>query len=136
MGAGEKIETRSNRQVWFSRPESFPNNKHTRDVGMSKRVLPMATFSGSTISDPATNFSVFAVDDEILIWGSALNNGTRAILSVGSSFITVDWPVQTEGPIAVEIRTTSRAFFSRLGKLVSAIGGKADMTQTGRHFRV
>ena len=64
MGAGEKIGTRSNRQMWFSRPETrFPNNKHTRDVGMSKRVLPTATFSGSTISDPATNFSVFQVDD-------------------------------------------------------------------------
>lgn len=98
--------TRSNNQMWNSRPEvQLPNNKQTRDLGMSKRVLPSATFSGSTISDPATNFSVFAVNDEIVLMGSALNNGTRTVLTVGSSFITVDWPVKTEGPISVEIRT-------------------------------
>lgn len=99
--------TRTNQQPWFSRPETrFPNNKLRSDIGLSKRALATATFSGSTISDPAINFlTTFAVDDEIVIWGSALNNGTRTVLSVGSSFITVDWPVSSEGPIAVEMRT-------------------------------
>lgn len=99
--------TRNCFQMWFSRPETrFPNDKLTRDVGMSKRVVVSATFSGSSIVDTASNFSVFQIDDEIVIWGSASNNGTRAILAVGSSFLMVDWPVVTEGPTAnVEIRT-------------------------------
>jgi hypothetical protein len=102
FGQGTRQDTRQ----WNSRPETrLPNNKENRDPGLSKRVLPSATFSGSVISDPATNFSVFAVNDEVIIWGSALNNGTRTVLTVGSSFLTVDWPVKTEGPIAVEIRT-------------------------------
>jgi hypothetical protein len=99
--------TRNNYQQWYSRPETrLENSSFTRDVGMSKRVIANATFSGSSIVDTATNFSVFQFDDEILISGSALNNGTRAILAVGSSFLMVDWPVKTEGPTAnVEIRT-------------------------------
>lgn len=99
--------TRTNFQMWFSRPETrFPNTKETRDVGMSKRVIASATFSGTSIVDVAANFSVFQVDDEIIVWGSASNNGTRTVLSVGSSFLLVDWPVVTEGPTAgVEIRT-------------------------------
>lgn len=110
MAGGEQNGTRQNRQFWRSRPETRePNNKYTRDVGLNKRVTIAGVFSGSLISDNngTTNFSVFAVNDEIVIWGSASNNGQRTILSVSSGSITVDFPVVTEGPTSnVELRLT------------------------------
>lgn len=83
------------------------NNRHSRDVGISKRIIASATFSGSTISDAASNFTVFKAGDRIIIVGSSggLNNGDRTILSVSSQSITVDFPVKTEGPTTVAIRT-------------------------------
>lgn len=100
--------TRADFGNWFSRPETrFPNNRVTRDVGMLKRQIISATFAGSTITDAATTFTgVWAVDDEIIVTGSALNNGTHTVLAVALHSLTVDFPVKAEGPIAgVEIRT-------------------------------
>ncbi len=105
----EENGTRQRQGDLRSRPETrFPNNKYTTDVGLNKRLSISALFAGSLISDNAAtaDFSVFAVDDQIIIWGSASNNGVRTILSVASASITVDWPLTTEGPIAVEIRLT------------------------------
>lgn len=102
--------TRQRYNFYKERPETrFPNNRYTRDVGINKRLVISATFSGSTITDAASNFVAagFAVDDQIIIWGSASNNGVRKILSLTQTALTVDWPVVTEGPTAaVTVRTT------------------------------
>jgi hypothetical protein len=102
--------TRQRREFYNERPESRePNNKYTRDVGMTKRLVISATFSGSTITDLASDFVAagFAVNDQIMVWGTAYNNGVRTILSLTTTALTVDWPVTTEGPIAgVTVRMT------------------------------
>lgn len=101
--------TRETKAYFLSHPSSRANNgRHTRDIGITKRIVASATFSGSLISDAASNFSVFKAFDRITISGTSggQNNGDRTILSVASQSITVDFPVKTEGPTAnVEIRT-------------------------------
>lgn len=99
--------TRERKSFFYGRPETrFPNGKMTRDVGLSKRLTISATFAGSLISDAASNFTVFKVNDQIEIWGSSSNNGVRTILSISSASLTVDWPVKSEGPTSgVEFRT-------------------------------
>lgn len=85
-----------------------PNGRHSRDVGLSKRLVASATFAGSLISDAASDFSVFKVGDRITVSGTSggQNNGDRTVLEISSQSITVDFPVKTEGPTAgVEIRT-------------------------------
>lgn len=86
-----------------------PNGRHSRDVGLNKRLfMAAATFTGSTLSDASGGFLVFKVFDRITIVGTSggLNNGDRLILSVTSFSITCDWPFKTEGPTSsVEIRT-------------------------------
>lgn len=110
MAAGERNGTRQNRQFWFSRPDTrFPNDKYTSDPGLNKYKTIAGVFSGSLISDNngTTDFSVFAVNDEIIVWGSASNNGIHTILSISSGSLTVDWPVVTEGPTSnVIVRST------------------------------
>lgn len=103
-----KEGTRERENFYLNRPETrFPNGKDTRDVGLSKRLTISATFAGSLISDAASNFTVFEVNDQVIIWGSTSNNGVRTILSISTQSITVDWPVATEGPTSnVEIRST------------------------------
>ncbi len=106
----EEQGTRQRQGFLYIHPESrLPNNKYTRDVGLNKRLTIAGVFSGSLISDngATADFSVFKVDDQIIIWGSASNNGVRTILSVSSGSITVDFPVVTEGPTSgVEVRLT------------------------------
>ena len=101
--------TRESRNFFRSRPSSrITNGRHSRDLGLSKRVVASATFSGSVISDAASNFAVFKVGDRITISGTAggQNNGDRTILGVTATTLTVDFPVKGEGPTAgVEIRT-------------------------------
>ncbi len=103
--------TRQRAGFYKERPETrLPNNKYTRDKGLKKLLTISATFSGSTITDAAILFITdggFAVDDQIIIWNSALNNGVRKILSLTETELTVDWPVKTEGPTAgVVVRMT------------------------------
>ena len=95
---------------WFSRPETRQaSNRTTRDVGMSKRVVSSgAVFSGSTITDAGQTWTVFAVDDEIMITSSSAdNNGTRTVISSNASSITVDFPVKSEtvSGYSIEVRT-------------------------------
>jgi len=105
----EEQGTRQRTGFLYSRPETrFPNNKMTRDVGLNKRLVISATFSGSTITDAASDFVAagFLANDQIIVYGSASNNGVRTIISVATTALTVDFPVKTEGPTAgVEIRT-------------------------------
>ena len=106
----EENGTRQRYGFLYSHPESgFPNNKYTRDVGLNKNLTIAGVFSGSLISDNGgtADFSVFKADDQIIIWGSASNNGVKTILSVSSGSITVDFPVVTEGPTSgVNLRMT------------------------------
>ena len=106
----EENGTRQKQGLIYGRPETrFPNNRYSSDVGINKRLIIAATFSGSTITDAASDFVAagFAANDQIIIWKSAKNNGVRTIVSVATTALTVDWPVQTEGPTTgVEVRTT------------------------------
>ena len=107
--AGSFQGTRETKSFSLSHPASRNgNNRTSRDVGLSKRVVANATFSGNTIFDSGSTFTVFKVGDVVEIVGTAggLNNGRRLILAVVPTSITVDFPVKTEGPTAgVEIRT-------------------------------
>ena len=109
MRCDEMQGTRESREFFKSRPSSrITNGRHSRDLGLSKRVVASATFAGSTISDAASSFSVFKAGDRITISGTlgGLNNGDRTILAVAANSITVDFPTKSEGPTAgVEIRT-------------------------------
>ena len=103
--------TRNPQSFYYGeRPETrFPNGRYSEDVGMSKRANISAIFAGSLISDNAGafNFSVFKAGEQIIVWGSASNNGVHTILSISSASLTVDWPLVTEGPTAsLEIRAT------------------------------
>jgi len=101
--------TRQDPQMGYSHPETrFPNNKLTRDVGLSKRVVSSAAvFSGSTIVDAGQTWTVFAVNDEVVVNGSASNNGVRVITAVTASSITCDFPVKSEtvSGYSIEVRT-------------------------------
>jgi hypothetical protein len=102
--------TRQRYNKYNERPETrFPNNKYTRDVGLNKLQSVSATFtaSDSKLTDAATTFtSLWAVNDQIIIWGTASNNGVRTILAVATHDLTLDWPVKDEGPVSCTIRMT------------------------------
>jgi hypothetical protein len=85
------------------------SSEDTRDKGLSKEVIAVATFAGSVLTAAASNFTVFKVGDLIEIAGTegGLNNGNRTILALTTTTLTCDWPFKTEGPTSnVEIRTT------------------------------
>jgi len=102
--------TRETKSFFKSRPASRQHSSEdTRDVGLNKQVVAVATFSGSTLTAGASDFSAFKVGDLIEIAGTegGLNNGDRTILALTATTLTCDWPFHTEGPTAnVEIRTT------------------------------
>ena len=102
--------TRQRQNFYKERPESgFPNNKYTTDVGLNKLQTVSATFTAvdGKLTDAATTFtSLWAVDDQIIIWGTALNNGVHKITAVATHALTLDWPVKDEGPISCVIRMT------------------------------
>lgn len=105
------LGTRNFHQVYASHPESrMPNNKYTRDVGMSKRVLSTAAvMSSTTLTDAAQTWTVFSAGDPVTIFGTSggLNNGDRMITAVSASSITVDFPFKTEtvSGYTIEVRT-------------------------------
>jgi hypothetical protein len=107
----EELGTRARQSGLYSRPSSrFPNNKMTRDVGMSKRVISNATFTATDAKITGANgdFTAFAVDDPIIIWGSAKNNGEHTVTGIDATnqaYLVLDFPVVNEGPISVEVRT-------------------------------
>lgn len=102
--------TRQRQGKYHERPETrFPNGKYRTDLGLSKRVICSATFtaSDSKLTDAAADFTDFAVNDEVIIWNSASNNGVRRVLAVETTALTFDFPVKDEGPTAgVEVRMT------------------------------
>jgi hypothetical protein len=107
----EENGTRQRQSKYNERPESrFPNNKYTTDVGLNKYLVVAATFAtDGTLTDVASDFNAagFAVNDQIIIWNSASNNGVRTITAVSSTVLTCDWPFKTEGPTTgVVVRNT------------------------------
>lgn len=82
-----------------------------QDVGMSKRVSAAITFVAATTSQlQAANgtFANFAVDDVIVVEGTNLNNGVFTVQGIdgtNQSFLTVDNPPKTEGPITAIVRS-------------------------------
>lgn len=83
----------------------------TRDSGLSKNVSGIAiTFNAGTAKATAANgtFANFVAGDEILIGATNLNNGYKrvtAIDGVNQSFLTLDPPPATEGPLNATIRS-------------------------------
>ncbi len=103
--------TRQRVGFYNTHPESrFPNDKYTRDVGLNKYLVVAGTFAtNGTLTDVASDFVAagFAVNDQIIIWNSALNNGVRTITAVAATVITCDFPFKTEGPTTgVVVRMT------------------------------
>jgi hypothetical protein len=78
---------------------------------MPKRIAPgtAVTFVAASgqITAAAGTFAAFAVEDYLIVGGSNLNDGEFKIVATdASTFIQVDFPVKSEGPIStVEIRT-------------------------------
>ncbi len=83
----------------------------TRDVGLSKNVTASVTFvNSSTKQLQAANgtFAAFALNDQILVEGTNLNNGiflVTAIDGTNHAFLTVDNSPKNEGPITATVRS-------------------------------
>lgn len=82
----------------------------TRDVGMTKNVTASITFTAGTSKLTAANgtFTGFVAGDPILVEKTNLNNGefiVTAIDGANQSFLTVDPPPKTEGPLSATVRT-------------------------------
>jgi hypothetical protein len=82
-----------------------------QDLGMTKRVSASITFVASPTNQlQAANgtFANFAVDDIIVVEGTNLNNAiltVQAIDVTNQSYLTVDNPPKTEGPITATVRS-------------------------------
>jgi hypothetical protein len=98
---------------------SQPNNRidqgvesrlYTRDLGMTKMVLDLLTFSSaqSRITGIPGEFSVFALWDPIECYGAQFNNGyfTITFVAADGSYVLVDPPPVNEGPVLCVVRTT------------------------------
>lgn len=82
----------------------------TRDVGMSKNISALITFSASSSQLQAANgtFANFAAGDPILAEGVNLNNGEFIITGIDTTnhaFLTVDPAPKNEGPLTARVRT-------------------------------
>jgi hypothetical protein len=82
---------------------------HSRDVGMSKRVVASIAFVASSGNMTAANgtFSAFAVQDQILVEGTNLNNGYKTITAIDATnqaFLTLDPPPKDESSISCTVR--------------------------------
>jgi hypothetical protein len=83
---------------------------YTRDLGMTKLITDNFTFNATTHQITGTiggEFSVFAVDDPLLVQFTNLNNGYFNIDAVdpGGNYMVLDPPPKQEGPINATIRT-------------------------------
>ncbi len=105
----ENLGTRAKTIQKHTHPaESAPNNALTRDIGMSKLVTASVTFSAGTgkATAAAGTFANFATNDQIVIIGSAANNGFYTVTATdNSTYLTLDPPPKNGGPVTVTIRT-------------------------------
>jgi hypothetical protein len=94
-------------------PQGNDTRFHTRDVGMTKRVVASITFGGGNATGanntfPASGAGAFAVGDPVLIEGANLNNGFFTVIALDGTnhaFLTLDPPPKAEGPLSVTLRT-------------------------------
>jgi hypothetical protein len=90
--------------------QGAPNGSYTRDQGMTKLIIDNFTFNAATHQITGTiagEFSVFAVDDPLMVQFTNLNNGFYNIDAVdpAGNYLTLDPPPKNEGPITATIRT-------------------------------
>lgn len=87
------------------------SRSHTRDIGMSKRVVSTLTMTASSARIAGSNgdFTNFAVEDPILLQGGVLNNGSQfrvtGIDVTNHAFLTVTPAPKDESSIAGTVRT-------------------------------
>lgn len=84
---------------------------HTRDVGMSKRIVKTLTFAAGTgrVTGANNDFAAFRPGDPILVQGTRLNNGLFEIAAtdaVNSAFLRLDPPPKDEAGVANTIIRT------------------------------
>jgi hypothetical protein len=93
-----------------SHPSGRLDRGMQQDPGMTKRVVASITFVASPTSQlQAANgtFTNFAVDDIISIEGTNVNNAIRTVQGIDAtnqSYLTVDVPPKTEGPVTATVR--------------------------------
>lgn len=105
----KSIGTRSNQTLKYSRMDQGEQTRsYTRDVGMSKNVTASITFGSGALTAANGTFAAFAVQDQILVEGTSLNNGYSTVTAIDGTnhaFLTVDPPPKAEGPITATVRT-------------------------------
>jgi hypothetical protein len=105
----KSIGTRSNQTVKNERMDQGQQSRfYSRDVGMSKNVAAAITFGGGNLTAANGTFATFAVQDQVLVGGTNLNNGYSTVTAIDAAnhaFLTVDPPPKAEGPIAATVRT-------------------------------
>lgn len=90
--------------------QGFETRSHTRDVNMSKRVVTTATFAASTgrITGSNGDFTAFAVNDQIYVDNTNLNNGFHTVTGLDATnhaYLVVDPPPKDESAVAgTEVR--------------------------------
>lgn len=106
----ESAGTRTWQNLSRERTEGGSDTRsHTRDLGMSKRVVNSMTFTtDGKITGSNGDFNAFALNDTILVQNTNLNNGYFTVVGLDGTnhaFVTVDPPPKAEGPISATIRT-------------------------------
>lgn len=84
------------------------NGSLTRDPGMSKIATASVTFASGQLQAANGTFPTFAINDEIRVAGSNLNNGVFLVTGVdvtNRAFLAVDPAPKAEGPLTVTVRT-------------------------------
>ncbi len=91
-------------------PEGSETRLHTCDVQMAKNVTGSFTFTANSqkIAGAFGNFLSFAINDVILVQGTSLNNGLFTVIGIAAvvgTFLVIDPPPKTEGPVTATVRT-------------------------------
>lgn len=105
-----QLGTRKKQNLRQGHPETGAQTRSlSRDVGLAKNVTASCTFAPASnqIQAAATTFAAFVGGEDILVEGTNLNNGYFHVISTdGSTQLTVDGNVKTEGPLSATIRTS------------------------------
>ena len=105
----KSIGTRANQTLKNERMDQGEQSRfYSCDVGMSKNVTASITFGSGALTATNGTFTAFAVQDQILVGGTNLNNGYSTVTAIdgtNQSFLTVDPPPKAEGPVTATVRT-------------------------------
>jgi hypothetical protein len=88
--------------------QGHPNNKLTKDIGLSKLVVGGFNFSASGVYGTNGMFAAFAVGDPVVVTGSMYNTGyftVTQIDAVNHAFLYLDPPPDIETGAPFTIRT-------------------------------